>query len=171
MGTHFDYTSDALARRCQEIQEAARPGSRALNAMRKDMARIVVDDHREMMLRGVDGRGRERAQLADSTQEDRRRGPGPSLIPNRERSRFYRNVETLWQTVGGVMVLVKRLFNIVDKKGRSIIEYHLNGATKRGSRWRLPKRDVRGITPRGWARLRERQRQFVQDLVRSGGGR
>jgi hypothetical protein len=173
MATYVQYpSSPAMIARCKAIQEAARPGSRAQNAVRKDFARIVEEDHLEMIDRNVDRYGRPRAALAESTLKNKRRGPGPSLAPRGRLSRFAANVETVWQTSQGVAVLVKRFRDVLDRKGRPFAQYHLDGATKPGTAWVLPRRDVGGVTPRGWARLRERFLQFVQkDLVAMGGGR
>jgi hypothetical protein len=163
-------SSPALLRRCREIADAAKPGSKAQNRLRGDLQTVVKDDHTDMMLRNVDRYGKTRADLAESTL-NRRKGTGPSLIPRGALSRFVANCEVLWQAEGGVKVLVKRFRDVVDRKGRPFAQYHLTGASKPGTRWVLPRRDVGGVTPKGWARVQARWKQFAADLAKTGGGK
>jgi hypothetical protein len=154
-----------------EIQFNGRPGSRAQNACKGDLFKIIQADHVDKMTRGVDRYGKPRAPLAASTLANKRRGPGPSLIPRGSRSRFITNFVLAWEEIGGtgVSVLVGKFVNIVNKKGQSFAQYHLTGATRRGTKWVLPKRDVSGITPKGWAAVERRHAQLPADILRMGG--
>lgn len=168
--------SKALEARLKAVQDAARPGSRAVSSYRGDLARIVREDHEDKMLRGVDRYGRPRAELAPSTLADGRRGPGPSLIPRGRASRFITHFETAWQTsAGGVMLLVGRFRDILSKRGRPFAQHHLEGCLPGSNparpNWSLPRRDVGGITPKGWRRVVERHRRFADDVRKYGGGR
>jgi hypothetical protein len=160
-------SSPALIKRLEAIQEAARPGSSALNRVRADIRRIVVDDHTEKMIRGVDRYGIQRVALAPSTLKNKRRGPGPSLIPRGMQSRFITNFQAVWEPSGGYMLLTMRFTDILSKRGKQFAHYHLLGAP----RAHLPRRDVGGITPKGWAKIAERHTQYAKDLVKMGGGR
>src|SRR4029077_7517215 len=105
---------------------------------------IVVADHRAMLLTNVTRYGEPRADLAESTLKNPKRGPGPSLIPRGTSSRFYTNFETAWESDPGqwIMFLVCRYVNIVSKKGVSIVPYHENGTAK------MPARPTQGLTPK-----------------------
>jgi hypothetical protein len=163
-------SSDALIRRLQEIQDAGRPGSTAIQSTKKDIKRIIEDDHKGKMLRGVDRYGKPRAPLAPGTLTVKR-GSGPSLIPRGLNSRFVTNFETLWTEEGGYRQLVGHFRPILSKKGKEFAHYHLTGAVKAGTNWVLPKRDVGGITPKGWYRIIQRHKQLPDDFRKFGGGR
>ena len=172
MPLHVEIEStSALANRCQQLLEVTRPGSRALKRAQEDYRLIVAEDHYEMLHRGVDRYGRPRAPLADSTLKNKKRGPGPSLIPNFWESRFVSNVQILWMEQNGVMTLVKRFVDILSKSGKSFVEYHLDGAVKLGTRWVLPRRDVGGVTPAGFAQLKQRFQKFAYDMTVYESGR
>lgn len=162
-------TSGALLRRCQELRAVTRPGSRALGRAKEDYRLIIAEDHYHMMLRGVDRYGKARAPLAERTLRDKRRGPGPSLIPSWWRSRFIFNVQVRWVKEEGDEWLVKRFVGIVNKRGQSFAQYHFTGA-KRGN-WVLPRRDVGGVTPAGYAQLKMRFQKFVYDMATYEAGR
>lgn len=171
MPTYVEYpSSGALLKRCRALQEAVGPRSVLLARCREDFRLTIAEDHYEMMLRGVDRYGRPRAQLADSTTKDGRRGPGPSLIPRYYLSKFIANLEVLW--VRGddrVHILVKRFRDILSKQGKPFAQYHFTGASRRtstGKLWVLPRRDVGGVTPAGFRRLQERWVMFVRELAR-----
>lgn len=160
--------SEALAARCRAIADAFGPRSKIRQGMQTDLATIVKDDHSDMLMRGVDRYGKPRAKLAESTLKNPKRGPGPSLVPRGPASRFATNCEVVWMTFSGVPQLVKRFRDILDKKGRPFAQYHLEGATKPGTKWVLPRRDVGGLSPRGWGRLRERWQKFAADVAHYG---
>lgn len=166
--------SGALQRRLAELQAAARPGSRVQTQCRRDIRQIVVDDHTDMLLRGVDRYGKPRAKLAESTLKKKGRGPGPSLIPRGMASRFIANFEAAWVTASGVLQLVCRYRDIVSKQGRSFVQYHMTGcdpgSNPRRPNWSLPRRDTGGITPRGWAGVKARFARLKDD-IRKGGGK
>jgi hypothetical protein len=121
-----------------------------MTLFRDDLRKTVVEDHYHMLLEGKDRYGQPRAPLAASTLANKKRGPGPSLIPNYYRSRFIRNFEAEWLPgSGGRMVLAARYRNVLSKQGKPFVQYHMTG-TKR-----MPRRDTGGITPKGWARVKQ----------------
>lgn len=166
--------SAALIRRLGEIQDAARPGSRAVLSARKDIRQIAIDDNRDKLLRGVDRYGRPMARLAASTLK-RRKGGGPPLVPEGDRSRFIANFEVIWVNAGGYQQLVARYRDINDRDGRPFAQYHMTGcppgSNPKHPLWSLPRRDPGGITPKGWYRVIQRHKQLASDIVKSGGGR
>jgi hypothetical protein len=162
-------TSSALVARIDQIRAAARPGGRANTRALGDIRQIVEDDHKDKMLRDVDRYGKTRAELAESTLRNPHRGGGPSLIPQGERSRFITNFEAVWQPASnGLNYLAMRFVDIVNKRGQPFAHYHLTGASKPGTNWVLPKRDVGGITPAGWAKIKARMSRFAADVLRGG---
>jgi hypothetical protein len=165
-------SSDALQRRLQEIQDAARPGSKAVSAARKDIRTIIIEDHHDKMLRGADRYGKPRAALNNGNplkpwQIKARGGSGPSLVPRGPNSRFYTNIEATWVTVSGYLQLVMRFRDILSKAGKPFAQYHLTGSPSTN----LPKRDVGGTTPKGWNRVIKRHKQLGTDIIKAGGGR
>ncbi len=163
--------SPVLWNYCRRVQENIRPGSRVQNALYKDLRTLAVDDHTDMLLRGVDRYGRPRAPLAKSTLANRKRGPGPSLVPRGLLSRFVTKFEAVWETDPGqgLAFLVCRYRDFVSKKGFPIPVAHMTGARKPGTNWVLPKRDTGGITPKGWAAIRARFARLPDDIRRMGG--
>ncbi len=165
MPIYVEYpSSSALVRRCRELQEVTKPTSRAMMRAREDFRLIVAEDHYEMLIRGVDRYGRPRAPLAESTLKNKKRGPGPSLIPRFWESRFIFNVQIRWIEEGGERYLVKRFVDILSDAGKPFAQYHLTGATKPGTNWVLPRRDVGGVTPAGFSQLKSRFQKFVYDI-------
>jgi hypothetical protein len=158
----------------REVQEAARLNGRKATRVKGDIRKIVEQDNVEKLLgrgllEGVDRYGKPLAPMAKSTYQNPKRGLGPVLVPRGLNSRFITNFKTLWQDAGdGLTVLVMRYVNIVNKKGQSFAQFHLTGAKKPGTKWVLPKRDVGGITPQGWARIQARFKQFAGDVLKGG---
>ena len=156
-------TSPALLRRLEQLALAAKGGGPAIGWVKNDFRIIIEADHQDKMERGVDRYGIARAPLAASTLANPKRGPNPnSLIPHGLASRFIQNFVTEWDGD----YLVQRLVGIVDKRGRSFAQYHLTGATKPGTRWVLPKRDVGGITPKGWAQIVKRHSEYAAQVLK-----
>lgn len=141
--------SPALLRRCAQIEESLKPQSRGMRLFREDLRRTVVEDHYHMLIEGKDRYGQPRAPLAASTLKDKKRGPGPSLIPNWYRSRFLANFEAEWEVREGVMRLVCRYRDVLSKQGQPFAQYHMTGTR------RMPRRDTGGITPKGWAQVKK----------------
>jgi hypothetical protein len=156
--------SGALQRRLAELQEATRPGSRVQARCRADIRQIVVEDHADMLVRGVDRYGVPRAPLAESTLKNRRRGPGPSLIPRGLASRFATHFEAVWLTVAGALQLACRYRDILSKQGKTFVQYHMTGTRY------MPRRDTGGVTPKGWAALKARFARLPEDIRTGGGG-
>jgi hypothetical protein len=158
------------------IVAATRPGGRAINGFKRGVNQAVVADHKRKMLDGVDGRGRALAPLAASTLADPRRRAGGPLCSGGESARFITHFRATWVEAGGRSVLscafVQLLSKPTKKRGpEPFAQYHLTGATKPGSRWVLPRRNVAGITPRGWGEVHRLVAQFWLDLRAYGGGR
>lgn len=163
--------SGALIRKMAAIQEAARLKGVAATRVKGDIRKIVVSDNTEKLLgrgllEGVDRYGRPLAPMAESTFRNKRRGFGPVLVPRGLNSRFITHFRADWKDAGGFTTLVMGWVGVVNKKGQSFIQYHLTGARKAGTKWVLPKRDVGGITPQGWAKIQARFRQFAGDVLR-----
>jgi hypothetical protein len=172
MPSHLEYASSSpLIARCQALQAVTKPGSRALGRCMEDYRLIISEDHYEMMHRSVGVGGRPLAPLAESTLKKKSRGPGPALIPRFFASRFISNVQVAWDIQEGLSTVVKRFIDIVSKKGVPFVKYHLDGATKPGTRWVLPRRDVGPVTPAGFSQLRQRFQKFVYDMAVYESGR
>ncbi len=147
----------ALLRRLDDIRDRAKASGRSAMRVRTDIQIIVERDHEEMMFRGVDRYGKPRAPLAESTLKKKPPRANPnSLIPHGYASRFISRYETHWDGT----VLVQQFVGIVDKRGRSFAQYHLEGGP------RLPRRDVGGITPAGWSQIVKRHKEFAEDVLR-----
>lgn len=155
----------------RNVQAAQAPNSTITRKMESDMALLVQRDHERMLVAGIDRTGGPRAPLAESTLANKRRGSGPSLIPLWTASRFFTRAEVLWMVRGGVRTLVKRFADIVNDRGQPFAQYHLEGATKPGTRWVLPKRDVGGVAPRGMEEIKKRYTAFAAEILNVSRGR
>jgi hypothetical protein len=126
-----------------------------MTRFREDLRLVVVEDHYHMLLNNKDRYGKTRAPLAASTLANKKRGPGPSLIPNYYRSRFIANFVAEWRVLEGLQTLVAYYRDILSKQGKPFAQYHMTGARKPGTNWVLPRRDTGGITPAGWAKVKQ----------------
>ena len=137
-----------------------------------DLRRIILDDNTEKLLgrgnlEGVDRYGKPLAPMAKSTYQNPKRGFGPVLAPRGLASRFITNFKAEWKDSGqGFTTLVARWVDIVNKKGQSFAQYHLTGAKKAGTNWVLPKRDIGGISPAGFAKINARFKKFASDVLK-----
>lgn len=169
-------TSGALVRKMEALKQAAQLKGVTANRAKGDIRQIALDDNVEKLLgrgllEGVDRYGKPLAPLAPATYKKKSRGFGPALVPRGLQSRFITHLKAVWMDIGiGFTVLVLRYEDIVDKKGRSFAHYHLSGAPmgskKSQPNWSLPKRDVGGITPQGWAKINVRFKQFAGDVLK-----
>ncbi len=165
-------SSGALVKKLQAIKEMSDLSGKGANRVKGDLRKIVIEDNTEKLLgrgllEGVDRYGKPLAPLAKSTYQNPKRGFGPALAPRGLRSRFITNFYAKWADSGqGVTTLVCGWAGIVNKKGQSFVQYHLTGAKKRGTNWVLPKRDVGGISPAGFAKINARFKQFARDVLK-----
>jgi hypothetical protein len=167
--------SGALVKKLRAIKAMSDMSGKGANRVKGDIRKIALDDNVEKLLgrgllEGVDRYGKPLAPLAKSTYQNPKRGFGPALAPRGLASRFITNLKAEWVDAGGFAMLVLKYVGIVNKKGQSFAQYHLTGCPKGSKKsqpnWSLPKRDVGGITPAGWARIRTRFKQFASDILR-----
>jgi hypothetical protein len=163
--------SAALLKRLEFYRDL--PKSRRFAEFRGAVRGAVLTGHRDGMLAGTDGRGRPLAPLAPSTLKRRlRRGQGSvPFITRGPASRFITTFRADWQMEGGVWVLVCRWEGLDSRRGRPFAQYHLTGATKPGTRWVLPRRNVAGIRPADWEVIKRLDFQFLDDITRPTGRR
>lgn len=158
--------SKSLGSKIHGINFISKHFGKGANHVKGDIRKIIIMDHQDKVLRRhVDRGGNSLAPLAASTLKDKRRGPGPALAPKGALSRFVKNLRVEWSGEGVNSTLIVRFVNIVDKKGRSFAQYHLAGVAKGSKKnqpnWSLPKRDVSGITPKGWSAIQVRFNEFI----------
>lgn len=152
--------SSAFARKLFVARAVADGTAASWPRLRDDLKVIVQTDHVDKMLRGVDRYGKPRAPLAASTLRNKRRGPGPSLVPNFLASRYITTARATWNTAGGRSTLRLWFEGFVSPKGFPIPQAHEKGARSRN----LPARPVMGITPSGWAKINRRFNEFSQSV-------
>jgi hypothetical protein len=164
--------SGALQRRLREVKDAVDPRSRKMDRLRSELAKSAVKDNTEKLLgygssalAGVDRFGRDLAQPADSTVKSWRLKVGRVLAPEGLRSRTITNYRAKWILQGDQWRL------ILGWVGIPWMIYHLEGRPKgshpRHPNWRLPKRDIGGMSPKGWAEWRATFDRFWKNLLRS----
>lgn len=163
-------SSRALLQRIAQIEENCRPNGRATSRVKGDIRKIVLDDNVDKLLgrgllEGVDRYGKPLAPMAKSTYQNPKRGFGPVLCPHGLQSRFIKNFEAVWNWSAQGSELICRYKDMLSKDGKPFAQYHLMGAKKPGTKWVLPKRDVGGITPKGWAKINARFKQFCDDVM------
>ena len=163
-GTAEWKTSDALVRRLKEIREATRPGSRTQARAMGDIKKLVEEDHRDKLTRGVDRYGRPMEPAAPSTEAQPGRCPGKVMVPCGPRSWPFRAFVCGWRLQGDNTTVIEAKYEYDPK----IVQAHEKGARKPGTKWRLPARPTMGITPKGWAAIKKRVKQLAED-IRIGG--
>jgi hypothetical protein len=152
--------SGALRRRLREVEDSIDPRSRKMDRLRSKLGRAAVKDNTEKLLgygsglAGVDRFGRGLAPLGDWAYGAafRRRGNGPVLAPRGLQSRAITAFRATWVFQGGAWRLIQ------GWRGIPWMLYHLEGRAH-GSKssqpnWHLPKRDIGGMSPRGWVEWR-----------------
>lgn len=155
--------SGALQRRMAEIVGSVKPDSRPVRALRQDIAAaVVLDNEEKLLVRSVDRYGRSFAPLAASTLANKRRGPGPALVPNGERSRFVSTFKIRWNREGDSWKMIAGWVGFVSQRGFPIPLAHMHGVPGR-----LPRRDPGGVTPKGWGLIRIAFSDFVERLAKS----
>jgi hypothetical protein len=167
----------ALHRRLGEIRAAADPRSYPVKRLRAEITAAVVEDNTEKilgrgLLEGVDRYGRPLAPMADSTFRNRRRGFGPVLAPRGLLSRVITTFKVRWAFVGGQWRMSAGWVDFLSKGGYPIMLAHLDGCPKgsnaRRPSWSLPKRDVGGISPKGWVKVQQAFASFRARLAGKG---
>jgi hypothetical protein len=172
MITTFYKESGALARRLKEIKDAVDPRSSKMDRLRYGINKIAKEDNTEKVLghglAGVDRFGRPLAPLGKWAHGAafRRRGNGPVLAPHGLESRIITHFKYAWNWVNGQYEFV------AGWKDLPWMRYHIEGRAK-GSKasqpnWSLPRRDVGGISPRGWVQVRALFNRFAKNLLRKG---
>lgn len=172
-------SSAGLDRHLAAIQARAKMGSEAHYAFNARVRRAVIEDHKYKLMRSVDGRGRPLVDLASKTLANPRRRPGGPLCSGGLNARFITHFVAKWQNgtvysaAGSQQTLVCYFEQLLSRATRNhgprpFAQYHLTGASKPGTAWILPKRDVSGITPLGWIEIQKAVGQFWRDLVAQG---
>lgn len=167
--------SRALRRRLAEISAAVDPRSRRVARLRTDIKKAVEKDNVEKLLgygssalAGVDRYGRDLARPAPSTVKGWRLRLGRVLAPEGLASRAITRFRVSWVLDGPQWRMVAGWVGI------PWMIYHLHGARKGSKKsqpnWSLPKRDIGGVSPRGWVEIRAIFARFASNLARKGAG-
>lgn len=169
--------SGALRRRLKEIRDAAHPQSRRVGQLRTEVKRAVEKDNVEKLLgygssalAGVDRYGKDLTTPADSTVKGWRLRLGRVLAPEGLASRAITRFKVKWIFDGSQWRMVAGWVGI------PWMIYHLKGARKGSkgidrlgrdmSNWHLPRRDIGGISPKGWVEVRAAFKRFTDYLHR-----
>lgn len=162
-------SSDALIRRFRELSTLN--DSRKMDRLRQDIKQIVIEDNVDKILGrgtvGVDRYGKPLARLRGgrpltAAEYRARGGTGPVLAPRGMGSRVITGFQVRWVREGDTWVLVAGWRNVNSRKGKPFMQYHLKGAPKA----HLPRRDVGGVTPKGWKRIDGRLHRFWELATR-----
>lgn len=165
MGSHVEWRNGgAVEGAVDALLSAVSAESELSRRLRERILAIVAEDNAYKLDHSLQGSPgptgvRPMAPLARSTLADKRRGPGGPL--GTADSRFRKNFRARWDVRAGRWILVA-WYEDVPFAG-----YHLHGATKPGTRWVLPARDVSGLTPRGQEQVRQATAEFLAAVRRS----
>ena len=164
--------SGALRRRLGEIASAVDPRSSRMDRFRYKLTKIAKQDNEDKLYRGagvmvgVDRYGKKLDDPAESTIKswDRRGLIRQILAPHGLASRVITQFRVVWQWTGSQYEM------IAGWKDLPWIVYHLRGCRK-GShplypKWSLPKRDIGGISPKGWVQVRAEFTRFAKLLAK-----
>lgn len=166
--------SGALRRRLREISAAVDPRSRKVDRLRTEIKKRIVADNEDKLYRnssemaGVDRFGKPLAKPAKSTVKNYERHGlvRQVLAPHGLASRAITKFFVSWEFAGGAWRAV------VGWKDIPWLIYHLQGCAKGSNpkrpNWSLPKRDIGGISPKGWVSLRAEFARFARNLARRG---
>ena len=160
-----------MARWSRQVEEDCRPGSRVQGEARRDILAIVKEDHVQKMLTGITRYGSPRAPLSPRTLANRKRGPGPSLVPRLRQSRYITTFLATWAWegmtgafMGGRSVLSMSFLGFTSPRGFPIPMAHELGA--RRGKWTLPPRPVMGVTPVGMKLIEDRMTKLSMEIAR-----
>ena len=177
--------SSALLKRLRAIQGNLSPRSRPVKRLRDAIEAAVIKDNTEKVLgygssalAGVDRYGKDLTPPAASTVKGWRLRIGRVLAPEGLLSRFITKFVVKWQWDGAQWRLVAGWVGALSRDGKHFIIYHLMGARKGSkgvdrlgrdmSQWSLPKRDVGGVTRKGWAEIHRAFREFAASVAGKG---
>lgn len=151
------WPGNRLKARVESLKAAAAPTGKSITGARIEIRNAVERDNEDKLFRQVDRYGKPLAKLAKSTLKRRKPGQRPdALIPHGYASRVIQNLSTEWE--GDELV--------VRWTGIHWILYHLTGAKKPGTKWVLPRRDISGITPKGWAEIRKIWKYWIGQITK-----
>jgi hypothetical protein len=169
---HWD-ESKSLRKRLAEINAGLAPNSGRINALKGDLRLAIEEDNREKLLgygssalAGVDRYGKDLAPPADSTIRGWPNRTGRVLAPRGLLSRTITRFRVNWVRQGEGWRLV------AGWVGVPWMIYHLQGrpmgSHPRAPTWQLPKRDIGGITPKGFVKVRAAFAAFAKSLLTKG---
>jgi hypothetical protein len=126
-----------------------------LSPIMPKLEELVYLDNEEGLLRGTDKDGRPLTPLSPVTLKNPRRGSGGPLIPQGRSSRFIadyrvssiRRGDGIWMLLG-------------SWEGIPFAQYHFEGTN------RLPRRDLRGIRPKGREKIMAALRNWLLSRLR-----
>lgn len=144
------------------VQDAMAPGSYVNLTVRDDIRKIVWLDNERKMLSGITRYGQMRAPLAESTLKNKKRGPGPSLVPRGRMSRYITQFVAEWTRDGAKFILTAHYRWFVSKSGFPIPLAHERGVPKHN----LPARPVMGITPEGMREIAARLKRLADHIAK-----
>ena len=166
--------SGALTRRLKEISTAVDPRANRMDRFRTEIKKLAVEDNTEKLLgygsalAGIDRFGKPLAPLGKwaTGAAFRRRGNGPVLAPHGLASRSITRFKVAWQWTGSQYQMV------AGWDGVKWMKYHLTGCPRgtnsKRPNWSLPRRDIGGISPKGWVKVRASFSRFVANLAKKG---
>lgn len=152
----------AVSRWLSDVQDALHPGSYVQRSVRDDIKKIAWLDNERKMLSGITRYGSLRAPLAPSTLKNKKRGPGPSLVPRGRQSRYITQYLAEWTQDGSRYIMTASYRWFVSKTGFPIPLAHEHGVPRRN----LPARPVMGITPQGMAEIAARLSRLASQIAK-----
>lgn len=154
------YNSGALRRRLVEVSASTKLDSRPMRRLKQDIgAALELDNEDKILNRSVDRFGRALARLSPRTLANPRRGYGPPLAPRGASSRFITHFQVRWLSAENGWRCVAGWVNFVSNLGFPIPVAHLYGTRN------IPKRDVGGVSPKGWSMLKSLFADFVKSIA------
>jgi hypothetical protein len=150
-----------------EIKADADPRSYKVKKLREDIGAAVVEDNIDKilgrgLLEGVDRYGRPLKPMADSTFRNKRRGFGPVLAPRGLASRVITTFKVRWAMAGEVWRMSAGWVDFLSTRGFPIMLAQLGGTRT------IPARDVGGVSPKGWTKVKQAFIDFRVRLAKKG---
>lgn len=121
---------------------------------------LIKQGNADDRLRGVDRYGRPLVPLKSARKGRYKGATGPPLAPFGSSSRVVSRFVTRRGRRGGDRFVEAGWSDVLSKQGRPFLQFHIRGSSP------MPRRDIAGLSPQTWARIRDAFRRWASGAFR-----